>query len=132
MTLHQVRHVSVSIRRPVDAVYEFASKPENLSKWATGLGPVKSVGADWLADVPAVGQVKLRFVERNPFGVLDHDVLLPSGATVHNAIRAIPNGSGTEVVFAVLRQPDASDEKFAADAAWVDKDLHILKDLLER
>ena len=132
MTSHQVRHVSISIQRPPDVVYEFISKPENLPKWATGLGSVKKVGDEWMADVPSVGQVKLDFVERNALGVLDHDVLLPSGAKVHNPIRAIPNGSGTEVVFTVLRQPGTSDEKFAADTAWVDKDLHILKDLLER
>ena len=132
MTLHQVRHISVSIQRPPDVVYTFVSNPENLPKWATGLGSIKNVGGEWVADVPSVGQVKLSFVERNAFGVVDHDVLLPSGPRVHNPIRVIPNGSGSEVVFTVIRQPETSDEKFATDTAWVDKDLHILKDLLER
>jgi len=98
----------------------------------SGLGSIKNVGGEWMADVPSVGQVKLSFVERNALGVVDHDVLLPSGGKVHNPIRAIPNGNGTEVVFTVIRQHGTSDEKFAADTAWVDKDLHILKDLLER
>jgi hypothetical protein len=132
MSLYQVRHVSISIDRPPDVVYTFLSQPENLPKWATGLGSIKQVGGGWIADVPAVGEVKLSFVEKNAFGVADHDVLLPSGERVHNPIRAIPNGSGTEVVFTVIRLPETSDEKFAADVAWVDKDLHILRDRLER
>ena len=32
------RYIGVSIDLPPDEVYVFASKPENLSKWATGLG----------------------------------------------------------------------------------------------
>ena len=32
-------------------------------------------------------------------GVLDHDVTLPSGETVHNPMRVIPDGDGCEVVF---------------------------------
>ena len=36
--LLEVRHISVSIDRLPQDVYEFASKLENLPKWATGLG----------------------------------------------------------------------------------------------
>jgi hypothetical protein len=32
----------------------------------------------------------------------------------------------------LFRQPDMSDEKFLEDAKWVEKDLRILKDLLEK
>jgi uncharacterized membrane protein len=31
------KHISVSINRPAGQVYEFASNPENLPKWAAGL-----------------------------------------------------------------------------------------------
>jgi uncharacterized protein YndB with AHSA1/START domain len=37
-SLLEVRHVSVSIDRPPDLVYQFAANPENLPKWAIGLG----------------------------------------------------------------------------------------------
>src|SRR3989337_840272 len=30
------QHISVSINRPANQVYEFVSNPENLPKWATG------------------------------------------------------------------------------------------------
>jgi hypothetical protein len=37
-----------------------------------------------IAEGGLIGTVKVRFTERNALGVLDHDVALPSGATVHN------------------------------------------------
>jgi hypothetical protein len=76
--------------------------------------------------------VRVRFVERNALGVLDHDVLPESGATVHVPMRVIPNGSGSEVVFTLFRAPNVSDQKFSEDASWVEKDLNTLKRLLER
>jgi Polyketide cyclase / dehydrase and lipid transport len=131
-SLHEVRHVSVSIARPPGEVYAFASKPENLPRWASGAaGTIQLVNGEWIADGPA-GKARIRFVERNALGVLDHDVVLESGATIHVPIRVIPNGTGSEVVVTLVRQPDASDERFAADARWVEKDLNALKALLER
>jgi Polyketide cyclase / dehydrase and lipid transport len=131
MTTYESRYVGVSIERPPAAVYAFASKPENLPKWATGLGEsITRANGEWVVDSP-MGTVKLHFAERNELGVLDHDVILESGVTVRNPIRVVPNGEGSEVTFILFRQPDMSDEKFAEDAAWVQKDLRILKDLLE-
>lgn len=129
--VHEVRHVSVSIHRPPAEVYEFVATVENLPRWAAGLGTTyRREGETLIADGP-LGQVRVRFVERNPFGVLDHEVTLPSGVTVHNAMRVAPNGEGCEVMFMVLRQPEMTDEAFAADAAAVARDLDVLRSLLE-
>lgn len=128
----EVRHISVSINRPPQDVYAFASNPENLPKWATGLGgSIKKVGTDWIADSP-MGKVKIQFAETSRFGVLDHDVTLESGASIHNPMRVVPRGARSEVIFTLFRRLDLPDEKFAEDAAWVEKDLNILKNLLER
>jgi hypothetical protein len=130
-TLHDVRHVSVSIARPLEEVYAFVSNPENLPSWATGLaGTIRKVDGEWIADAP-MGKVKIRFVPQNAFGVLDHDVALESGATVHVPMRVIPNGTGSEVMFTVVREPGVSDERFAEDARWVERDLNALKRRLE-
>jgi uncharacterized membrane protein len=41
------KHISVSINRSAAQVYEFASNPENLPKWAGGLsGSIKKVNED--------------------------------------------------------------------------------------
>lgn len=132
-TGREVRHISVFINRPPNEVYDFAANLENLPKWATGLGgaTIRNLHGEWIADAP-VGRVKIRFVERNTFGVLDHDVIFESGAKVHNPMRVVPHGGGSEVTFTLFRQPDMSDEKFSDDAAWVEKDLKILKALLEQ
>jgi hypothetical protein len=80
----EVEHMSVSIDRPPDVVYAFAAEPSNAPAWATGLaGTMKKEGDEWIADSP-LGKVKVRFAEKNAYGVLDHDVTLPSGVTIHN------------------------------------------------
>jgi hypothetical protein len=81
---------------------------------------------------PAGAAVKVRFVERNPFGVLDHYVRVDSGPEVYMPMRVLPNGEGAEVLITVFRQPGVSDEKFAEDTHWVRRDLEALKTLLEK
>jgi uncharacterized protein YndB with AHSA1/START domain len=126
------QHISVSIERPAQEVYDFASDPANLPKWASGLGgSIKKVGGDWVADSP-MGQVKVKFADRNPFGVLDHAVTLPSGEVFDNPMRVVANEKGSEVTFTLYRRPGVTDPQLAADAATVLKDLRALKELLEK
>ena len=126
------RHVSVSIHRSADEVYEFAANPENLPQWAAGLsGSIKKVNDDWIAESP-MGTVKIAFVARNTFGILDHNVTLPSGVTVYNPMRVFPNGDGSECVFTVMQRPGVSDQEFMEDAAAVERDLKQLKTILEQ
>ena len=130
-----VRHVSVSIDRPPGDVYRFVSNVDNLPKWASGLvgsGTVRNVNGEWIISGGTIGQVKVRFTPPNDLGILDHDVVLESGETVHNPIRVLPNGGGSELVFSVFRQPDVSAEQFERDTQAVRKDLELLKNLLER
>jgi len=128
---YQVLNISVTINRPPQDVYSFASNPENLPKWATGLGgSIAQVQGEWIADSP-MGKIRIKFSEKNAFGILDHEVVLESGGRINNPMRVIANGEGSEIFFTLIRQPDVSDEKFAEDTRWVEKDLKILKDLLE-
>ena len=126
-----VRTISISIRRPWREVYDFARRPENFARWASGAAQsLRKQGADWVADGPD-GRAVLRFAGRNDFGVLDHTVILASGAEIHVPLRAVPNGSGCEVMLTLFRQRDMTDAIFARDAEWVAKDLAALKALLE-
>jgi hypothetical protein len=130
MTFKSV-HISVSINRSADQVYEFASNPENLPEWAAGLGgSIKNVNGDWIAESP-MGRVKIKFAEKNKFGVLDHDVTLPSGEKFYNPMRVFPNNDGSELIFTLYKQPDISDQMFAEDEEAVTTDLEKLKTLLE-
>jgi hypothetical protein len=125
------RHVSELIDRPAADVYEYASNPANLPHWAPGLGSsVEKVDGKWFVETES-GRVGVAFAERNKYGVLDHDVTLPSGEVIYNPMRVVPNGDGCEVVFSVRRLPDMSDEDFARDAGLVQADLTRLKHVLE-
>ena len=95
--MDDVQHVGVYIARPVAEVYEFASEPRNLSRWAAGLArsEVRPDGDAWVTDAP-FGMVRVKFAGRNALGVLDHDVTLASGVTVRNPMRVMPRGQGSE------------------------------------
>jgi hypothetical protein len=126
------KHISISIDRSAADVYEFASNPENLPSWAGGLsGSIKKINDDWIAEAP-MGTVKVKFAEKNKFGILDHDVTLSSGVKFYNPMRVFPNSDGSELVFTLYRHPGMSEQKFAEDAESVEKDLMRLKTLLEK
>ncbi|MFF7331680.1 SRPBCC family protein [Streptomyces sp. NPDC090306] len=128
----QSRHLSVHVARTVDEVYTYASDPENLPKWARGLGgTIERVDGQWIADSSPLGRVVVSFVPRNDLGVLDHEVTLPSGETVYNPVRVIGDGKESEVVFTLRRQPQMSDADFERDAETVTGDLNRLRELLE-
>ena len=123
------RHVSTVIGVSADLVYDFVADPDNLPKWAAGLASSEVVrrGDDLLAESP-MGTVTIRFVPRNTLGVVDHDVILPNGDTVHNPLRVLPHPEGAEVVF-TLRQLAMSDAEFDQDTRMVEEDLERLKAL---
>ena len=133
MPIQPVRHISVGISRPLNEVYAFLAEPGNFSRWASGLGhSFRHVdGMEWLAETP-MGPMKVRFSERNSFGILDHTVVSPDGEAMHNPMRAFANGDGSEVVFSLFRRAGMSDEDFERDAEWVSRDLQTLKAHLER
>ena len=119
-------HVSRVISASPDAVYEYASDIDNLPRWAAGLAQAEVVreGDSLFVESP-MGRVEVRFVERNRFGVLDHDVTLPSGTVVTNPVRVVAHPEGAEVVFTV-RQIELDDDAFARDVAMVEADLERL------
>jgi hypothetical protein len=127
----EIRQIRIAIDRAASEAYDFLSAPENFPKWASGLaGSLRRVGEDWIAETPE-GRATVRFSERNSYGVLDHAVTLPRGTTVYVPLRVVPSGSGCELVLTLFRQPDMSEEKFAADAEWVMRDLDAAKRILE-
>jgi hypothetical protein len=131
MTTYQSRTLSVSIDRDWREVYDFLSVPPNFSSWASGLGSgLEQRGEEWTASGPA-GPLRIRFVPRNEFGVVDHVVVAESGAETLNPLRVMANGSGSEVAFTLFRRPAMSAAQFTADADWVSRDLQSLKALLE-
>jgi uncharacterized protein YndB with AHSA1/START domain len=77
--------ITVRIARPWREVYDFASAPENLPRWASGLGTSpRRVDGEWITDGPE-GPVRVRT------GVPDED---PSLERLRSA-SGLPEGAGT-------------------------------------
>lgn len=132
MPMQPARHIGISIDRPIEEVYGFLAEPRNFPKWAEGLGhDFRHVeGMTFLAQTP-MGPMRVLFSEPNRYGILDHAVIPEAGAPMHNPMRAIVNGGGSEVVFTLYRRPGMNEDDFARDADWVARDLSRLKALLE-
>ena len=122
--------IAVVIDRPAAEVAAYARDPAHLPSWAAGLADgIEQVGGRWFAASP-MGRVEVRFTSAEP-GVLDHDVVLPTGEVVHNPLRVRDGGDGgCRVVFTLHRRPGMTDEEFAADAAAVAADLGRLRQVL--
>lgn len=124
-------HVSEVIARTPDDVYEYARDATRLPEWASGLavGVVEGDADGLVVDSP-MGRVRVAYLERNPYGVLDHLVELPDGTEVLNPMRVVGHPDGAEVLFTV-RQLGMTDEQFETDVAAVAADLVTLKQVLE-
>jgi len=127
------RTISLSINRNWEKVYDAVWRPEDFSKWASGLSKSSLTrdGEAWRAEGPE-GTVRITFTDHNAFGIMDHHVDVGNGTSIYVPMRIIQNGDGAEVLLTLFRQPGMSDEKFAADAEWVGRDLLALRALVTR
>jgi hypothetical protein len=121
------RHLSVTIRQPAAAVYDFLKDPANWPRWASGLGDLRQDAATgtWTARQPA-GVMTMAFTAPNDFGVLDHCVTTPDGTVIHVPLRVIANGDGAEVIFTLFRLPTMDDATWQRDEEWMKGDLERL------
>lgn len=128
----RARHVSESIDRPPSVVMAIARDPLSLPEWAAGLADgIRREGDAWIATSP-MGDVRVEFRTDLERGILDHDVTMPDGTVVTNAMRVLPNDGGSEVVFTLFQRDGMTDDEFEADAAAVAADLRSLRELCER
>ncbi|WP_433065518.1 SRPBCC family protein [Dactylosporangium sp. CS-033363] len=125
------KHISVHIERTPAEVYEYAADPAHLPEWAAGLcSGVERQGERWFA-VSGDDRIELTFAADNPFGVLDHNVHLPTGEVFRNPIRVVAHDEGSELTFTLRRQPAMTDADFARDSGLVLADLEALKRIVE-
>jgi hypothetical protein len=127
---HAVKNIHVSINKPADVVYRFASQPENFSKWVKLFQSMSKKGDDWIGKTDQ-GDLIVKWPQPNDYFVLDHQVILPNGDIVFNAMRIIPNNKGSEFVFTLFKRPGFTDADFEEDAGLVQADLETLKKLVE-
>jgi hypothetical protein len=131
MSIARAKVVQVAILAPPRELVTFLSDMNNWKSWAPWIRSVKRNSARrWTLDTD-VGPMKIRFVESDSLGVLDHEVALASGMIVLNTLRVFPNDSGSELVMVVFRLPEASTEEFEGDVQAVRDDLARLKKAVE-
>ena len=124
------RHISRFIDRNPSLVGAFLADHRNLPKWAEGLSAgIREENGVVFSDSP-MGEVKVTFVSGAEHGIFDHDVTLPDGKTIHNPLRVLKNGAGSEVVFTLYRLPGVTDAAYEQDAATVARDLDRLASAL--
>lgn len=109
------KDLSVYIEASPVVVYDFASNPANLPKWAAGI----------------LAGARVEFAERNHLGILDHVVTLPSGERVTVPLRVRAKGDGSDVVFTLIPGPGMSEAQVENDAKTVMRDLNALKKAVE-
>ena len=110
MASYQVEIIHPTIDRNWHDVYDFASQFRNMARWAAGLASgLKQDGDEWIGDGGPLGDIRIRFAPPNALGVIDHDVTLPDGQVVHNALRVVPNGDGAVIMVTLIRQPEMSN-----------------------
>ena len=131
MTTYPVKFISISINKPFDEVYRYASNPENWPAWTDFIQSVVKENNTWLA-VSDLGRIKVEFVPDNNFGIIDHWVTLTDGTIVYNPMRVIKNGQGSEFVFTLFRMHYITEEGYEQDEVAVMNDLKTLKQILEK
>lgn len=129
----EAKVITCPVRRDARELYDLLWRPESFPLWASGLsgGLLEPDGEAWRAQGPE-RPIRITFTGHNAFGVMDHWVDLGSGRVVYVPLRIVANQQGSEVMLTLFRQPGMSDEQFAADEAWVRRDLAALKELAER
>ena len=131
MNVQRTAVVHTSILAPPQDVVAFLSDMQNWKTWASWIRSVaRSSPRDWTLETET-GLMKVHFVEPNPLGVLDHHVTLASGVTVFNAMRVLPNGTGSELVMVLFQSPAASTSEFERDIQAVTEDFARIKKTAE-
>lgn len=95
MNTYPTRHISITINNSFSEVYKFASNPENMVKWASGLSSGIRKENDYWISVSPMGKVKVTFPQENSFGVIDHEVTLPDGKKFYNPLPCDPKSRGS-------------------------------------
>jgi carbon monoxide dehydrogenase subunit G len=131
MSIQRAAVVHISILAAPQSVVAFLTDMENWKTWAPWVRSVtRQSEGSWSLDTTD-GAMTVQFVEPNSFGILDHRVTLASGMTVHNAMRVVPNGSGSELEMLVMQSPEMSTEQFDRDLQAVTDDFARLKTAAE-
>lgn len=129
--LHRTAVVHISIASAPERLVAFLSDVTQWKTWAPWVRSVERASpGQWVVGTDD-GPLRIRFVEANSFGVLDHEVTIDSGMTLFNSMRVLPNATGSELVVVLFQLPTVPREEFDRDVEAVRVDLRRIKDVAE-
>ena len=88
-------------------------------------------GRDYLVSFPS-GEMMLRFIEPNPYGVLDYWLFPPGGSPGSaTSVRLVPNEEGCDLTVLWIQREGHDEVKYQSEIDWLTADLGVLQSLLE-
>lgn len=127
--LKRVETRSLGIGATPAAVHAYLSDGSHLPEWAPGFAPrIQPSGESWV-----VGRGDVRFT----LGVLAEaragtvDFLAASDHARGLYARVLPNGDGSELLFAIMFAPDTPEEDVAAQMITLETELAAVRDACE-
>lgn len=124
--------MQISIARPWREVCGFLAEPRHYARWASWIGPsLRQRGGEWSVRRPRGGWAKVRFSERNAFGVADHWLLEDEDHARLVALRALPHGEGCEVLLTLFREHGSDEAAWARQLAAAQQGLQQLCDVVD-
>lgn len=62
---YPVKNISISINRPADEVYQYASNPENFPEWISFIKSMTNQGDIWIGETD-LGDIKIKLTLQIP------------------------------------------------------------------
>jgi hypothetical protein len=124
--------ITVMIQAKPSLVYSYVRNGFNLPNWAKSFCKTVERGEDRYWNVKTYNGVRrIRFVEDNPLGVLDHYVVIQNNPEYQVPMRVLEVQGGCEVQITLFRQPQDTDETFSFKEKVALEDLNSLREVIE-
>jgi len=120
----------IAINVDSEVLFDFLSKPENMSKWATGIcSGVRQVGDEWVVET-MMGDVKLKMVSDKELGVIDYHLLPPVPIQIALYCRVLENSQASEFTVTHFQIPLLPN--FEKQKQMITRAMNKLKEIVEK
>src|SRR5262245_61195873 len=115
---HFVKTLTASLPASADSTYKHISDPDNLPYWHSSFcKALKRDSGSLFVESPR-GNVLVHFIRGDHSLVLDIVVLMAEGVRLTHAIRLLPNGDGSEIVWTLIKPDGLSESLYHEQLRW--------------
>jgi cold-inducible RNA-binding protein len=124
---HLAKTLTASLPGNARDLFTRISDPDNLPQWHPSFcRSLRRENGSLLVESPR-GTVPVHFVRDDHSLVLDIVVLVAEGIKLTHAIRLLPNGEGSEIVWTLVKPEGITDSVFHEQLRWAGNALHALR-----